>query len=93
VFIRPGLVLFPSKENDRAFGEWCKSISSNLEEGIHPAEQSPPTWGAYTTTSAPLQFGQWLRDHQLGGHHDDERAAAMWAMVALRQVGGGGARS
>lgn len=39
--LNEGRALFPG---DREFGEWLRS--SNLEEGIHPAEQSAAMWAA-----------------------------------------------
>ena len=39
--LNEGRGLFPG---DREFGEWLRS--SNLEEGVHPADQSAAMWAA-----------------------------------------------
>jgi len=43
-----GRGLFPG---DREFGEWLRS--SNLEEGMHPADQSAAMWAAVVPSPHP----------------------------------------
>jgi phage N-6-adenine-methyltransferase len=48
-----GRALFPGKENDRSFGEWCKGISPNLGD-IHDDERAAAMWAA----GNPDQFAE-----------------------------------